>query len=189
MDYTSHGLGLQAAAEEGARRTRTSSSPAPPGLFDTRALRDAFGRFATGITIATARAPSGQLAGVTANSFCSVSLKPPLVLWCLSRAAPSQSVFVKATHFAIHVLAEDQAALSARFSRPASDKFAGLALAEGLGRTPLIDGVAALFECRRVNRYNGGDHLIIVGQVERYRHAARAPLVFHSGRYCAVGDL
>ena len=188
MEYTPHGLGRQAAASA-APRSRNSGALAGTGLFDARALRDALGRFATGITIVTARAPKGELAGVTANSFCSVSLKPPLVLWCLAKTAPSQSVFTKATHFAIHVLAENQAALSARFSRPSKDKFAGLAVTAGLGGTPLLDGVAALFECRKVHRYEGGDHLIIVGQVERYRHAERAPLLFHSGRYCVVGDL
>src|SRR5262245_47806425 len=187
MDYTPHGLGLQAAADLVSRPARKRQSGAA-GMFDTRLLRDALSRFATGITIVTARAPGGQLAGVTANSFCSVSLKPPLVLWCLAREAPSRMVFVKATHFAIHVLAEDQAALSARFSRPAKDKFAGLDLSSGLGQTPLLDGVAALFECRRVQRYGAGDHIIILGQVERYRHADRLPLLFHSGRYCGVGQ-
>jgi flavin reductase (DIM6/NTAB) family NADH-FMN oxidoreductase RutF len=127
------------------------------------------------------------VAGVTANSFCSVSLDPPLVLWCLSKSAPSGSVFVNASHFAIHVLAEDQADLSARFSRPSKDKFAGLQVSEGLAGTPLLDGAAAVFECRCEHRYEGGDHLIIVGQVERYRHTDRLPLLFHFGRYCGVG--
>ena len=94
--------------------------------IDTRDLRNALGGFVTGITIVTSRAPDGRAAGVTVNSFCSVSLDPPLVLWCLSRTAPSYSVFLDASHFAIHVLAEDQAHLSARFSGQAKDKFAGL---------------------------------------------------------------
>jgi flavin reductase (DIM6/NTAB) family NADH-FMN oxidoreductase RutF len=169
-----------------ANAERVSPWPkAVPAAIDTRELRHALGCFATGITVVTARAADGRAAGVTANSFCSVSLDPPLVLWCLSKSAPSGSVFVKATHFAIHVLAEDQADLSARFSRPSKDKFAGLQVSDGLAGTPVLD-CAAVFECRCEHRYDGGDHLIIVGRVERYRHTKRPPLLFHSGRYCGV---
>lgn len=153
------------------------------GVIDTRELRDALGRFATGITIVTARAPDGKVAGVTANSFCSVSLDPPLVLWCLSKTAPSRAVFAHATHFAVHVLAEDQGHLSAQFCKPSRNKFAGVDVTEGLGGAPLLEGVVALFECRQENQHDGGDHVIIVGRVERYRHTDLPPLVFHTGGY------
>jgi len=175
------------AAAGAAERVRTVVSSAAASGIDTRELRDALGCFATGITIVTARAADGQAAGVTANSFCSVSLDPPLVLWCLAKSAPSKPVFANATHFAIHVLAEHQAAISARFSRPSKDKFAGLQVTDGLEGTPLLEDAVAVFECRCEQRYDGGDHLIIVGRVERYRHTDRPPLLFHFGRYCGVG--
>lgn len=157
--------------------------------IDTRDLRNALGGFVTGITIVTSRAPDGRTAGVTVNSFCSVSLDPPLVLWCLSRTAPSYPVFLDASHFAIHVLAEDQAHLSARFSGQSKftarskDKFAGLELSDGLGGAPILADVVARYECRLERRYDGGDHLIMVGEVERYHHTERPPLLFHAGRH------
>ena len=152
------------------------------GTFEALDLRRAMGGFATGVTVVTSRSPSGQAAGVTVNSFCSVSLDPPLVLWCLARRAPSLPVFARASHFAIHVLSSDQAALSRRFSRPAEDKFAGLMTADGLGGVPLLDGAAVRFECRREHDYESGDHLILIGRIERYCYCDRAPLLFHVGR-------
>ena len=193
MEYRPRGMsGPVSAAPDDAARPRKAAplgkaAPSAADAIDTRKLRDALGCFATGITIVTARAPDGQVAGVTANSFCSVSLEPPLVLWCLAKSAPSQSVFVKATHFAIHILAEDQAHLSARFCKPSKNKFAGLTVSEGLGGAPLLDGVLALFECRSEHRYEGGDHFIIVGRVERYQRTDRPPLLFHTGGYRGLG--
>src|SRR5688572_9594574 len=118
------------ASAEPIGLTQGYHAPASSAI-NTRDLRRALGGFVTGITVVTSRAPDGRIAGVTVNSFCSVSLDPPLVLWCLSRTAPSYSVFLDASHFAIHVLAEDQAHLSARFGGQAKDKFAGLELSEG----------------------------------------------------------
>lgn len=170
------------------------SAPISSAL-DTRALRKALGGFVTGITVVTSRAPDGRTAGVTVNSFCSVSLDPPLILWCLSRTAPSYSVFLDASYFAIHVLAEDQAHLSARFSGQSKsggrskDKFAGLELSDGLGGAPILPDVVARYECRFERRYDGGDHLIMVGEVERYRHTGRLPLLFHAGRHRGLGRL
>jgi 4-hydroxyphenylacetate 3-hydroxylase, reductase component len=152
------------------------------GNFDALDLRRAMGGFATGVTVVTSCDPSGQRAGVTVNSFCSVSLEPPLVLWCLARNAPSLGVFSLASHFAIHVLAADQIGLSVRFSRPAADKFEGLQCAEGLGGAPLFDGAAVRFECRREHSYESGDHLILIGRIERYCYSECAPLLFHGGR-------
>src|SRR6185503_11908208 len=114
-----------------------STEPATAAA-DARLLRRALGSFATGITIVTARAPDGRLAGVTANSFCSVSLDPPLVLWCLAGSSLSRAVFSHASHFAVHVLADDQVHLSDRFCRPSRNKFAGLETGEGLGGAPLL---------------------------------------------------
>ena len=151
--------------------------------WNTRDLRNALGGFATGVTVVTSRGDDGVAAGVTVNSFCSVSLEPPLVLWCLCKTAPSCRVFLDATHFAVHVLAETQAHLSTRFSKPSPDKFAGLDVSRGLGGAPVLDGVVALFECRSEQRIDAGDHYIMLGRVERYGHTGGSPLLFHTGAY------
>ena len=151
--------------------------------WNSRDLRNALGGFATGVTVVTSRGDDGSAAGVTVNSFCSVSLDPPLVLWCLCKTAPSSRVFLDATHFAVHVLAEDQAHLSMRFSKPSLDKFAGLDVSRGLGGAPVLDGVVALFECRCEQRIDAGDHYILLGRVERYGHTGGSPLLFHTGAY------
>ena len=188
MEYRPHGFGGPPGAGPVAAAAAHKADPsAGTGLINTRELRDALGAFATGITIVTACAPDGRVAGVTANSFCSVSLDPPLILWCLARAAPSRSVFANASHFAVHILAEDQVHLSDRFSRPSRNKFAGLDVSEGLGGAPLLAGVVALFECRCEQRHDAGDHVIIIGQVERYLHTKRPPLVFHASGYRGLG--
>ena len=161
-------------------------SAAVAGSFEALDLRRALGGFATGVTVVTSREPGGRRAGITVNSFCSVSLEPPLVLWCLARTAPSRDVFAAASHFAIHVLASDQATLSLRFSRPAADKFAGLDCDEGLGGAPLLHGTAVRFECRRECSYESGDHHIMVGRIERYCYSECTPLLFHGGRMHAA---
>jgi flavin reductase (DIM6/NTAB) family NADH-FMN oxidoreductase RutF len=160
-----------------------ASEPVATSSWNTRDLRNALGGFATGVTVVTARSGDGACAGVTVNSFCSVSLDPPLVLWCLCKTAPSCRVFLTATHFAIHVLAADQQHLSARFSKPSPDKFAGLDISRGLGGAPLLNDVVALFECRAQQRVDAGDHYIMLGRVDRYGHTGGRPLVFHSGGY------
>jgi flavin reductase (DIM6/NTAB) family NADH-FMN oxidoreductase RutF len=190
MDFMSHGFADPdlASASDAVWRRSTEKPRSSGGIEDARDFRRALGSFATGITIVTARAPDGGLAGVTANSFCSVSLEPPLVLWCLSASAPSRAVFAHASHFAVHILAEDQLGLSDRFCRPSRNKFAGLEVTEGLGGAPLLDGVVALFECRREQRHDAGDHIILVGRVERYQHTDRRPLVFHGSNYHGLGQ-
>ena len=179
--------GVAGAGAVDAALERASGPAAGAGMKDTRELRRALGSFATGITVVTARAPDGRIAGVTANSFCSVSLDPPLVLWCLAGSAPSRAVFAHASHFAVHVLAEDQLHLSDRFCKPSRNKFAGLETTEGLGGAPILDGVVALFECSREQRHDAGDHVILVGRVERYHHTNRPPLVFHASGFRSLG--
>lgn len=149
------------------------------------ALRAALGSFPTGVTVVTARG-AARTVGVTISSFSSVSLEPPLVLWCLSETAPSRESFLEATHFAIHVLAHDQEDVSRRFCSSSLDKFAGLETDEGLGRAPLLEGVAALFECALVDTHAAGDHTIFIGRIERYSHADRLPLVFCKSGYVAL---
>jgi flavin reductase (DIM6/NTAB) family NADH-FMN oxidoreductase RutF len=151
--------------------------------LDRRDFRRALGQFATGVTVVTARTSDGRKVGVTVNSFSSVSLDPPLVLWSLSRQAPSFADFSHASHFAVNVLAANQHHLSRQFSTPLPDKFSGVEFAEGPGGVPLLSGANAHFLCRNVRQYDGGDHVIFLGEVEDYKYADGEPLVFHSGRY------
>ncbi|MBL8491901.1 MAG: flavin reductase family protein [Rhodocyclaceae bacterium] len=148
-----------------------------------RALRDALGQFATGIAVVTAGDGGGGFVGMTINSFSSVSLEPPLVLWSIGLESPSRAFFEGAGHYAINVLSAEQQELSRRFSTPHADKFNGIAWTEGLGGAPLLPDCAAWFECRTAMRYPGGDHLILVGEVERFRSEPKAPLIFHGGSY------
>jgi len=158
------------------------SAPAAQS-FDARALRQVLGAFVTGVTVITTVDGSGRPHGLTANSFSSVSLDPPLILWSQSRSAPSHPVFREAERFVVNILADDQVEISRRFARPGGDKFAGCASRPGLGGVPLIRGCAAWLECRRVNSFPGGDHLVFLGQVERIERSAAQPLVFGGGKY------
>jgi len=154
-----------------------------PPFLDTRRLRDALGEYATGVAVITTRAADGQPVGVTINSFASVSLEPPLVLWSLGLQSPSLAAFESCSHYAINVLAADQVELSQRFSQSQGDRFAGIDETAGVGGTPILPGCCAWFECRNAMRHPGGDHLIFVGQVENLHREDRPPLIFHGGRY------
>ena len=151
--------------------------------FDRQDFRKALGRFSTGVTVVTTRASDGRRVGMTANSFSSVSLEPPLVLWSLARHAPSVADFTGASHFAINVLAAHQHRLSRQFSTPQPDKFDGVDCCDATAGVPLLNGAIARFVCRNVKQYDGGDHLIFIGEVERYDRFDGEPLVFHSGCY------
>jgi 3-hydroxy-9,10-secoandrosta-1,3,5(10)-triene-9,17-dione monooxygenase reductase component len=148
-----------------------------------RRFRRALGAFATGVTIVTTRDAEGRDIGLTANSFNSVSLDPPMVLWSLAKNARSLPVFLAASHFAVHVLAADQEELSLRFATRGSEKFGGLDLERGASQVPLLRGCSARFQCRTAFRHEGGDHVIFVGAVETFDQSDRTPLVFHGGRY------
>lgn len=157
---------------------------AQPPSFSVQEFRAALGMFATGVTIVTARTAEGPLIGLTANSFNSVSLDPPLVLWSLSRAAGSLPVFSTGSHYAINVLAADQRELAERFALRGADRWAGVGFDAGIGGAPLLHGAAATFECFNRSRYEEGDHVIFVGEVERCaRRTGASPLLFHGGRY------
>jgi len=140
--------------------------------------------FATGVTVVTARSADGRLVGLTANSFNSVSLDPPLVLWSLALASASLPAFATGAHYAINVLAADQVALAERFAARGVDRWAGVVHRPGLSGAPLLAGAAATFECVSRSRYEEGDHVIFVGEVERCDHRAGAsPLLYHGGRF------
>ncbi len=153
-------------------------------LFSKTEFRTALGMFATGVTIVTARTADGELVGLTANSFNSVSLDPPLVLWSLARAAASMPAFSTGSHYAINILAADQQHLALRFAAKGLDRFADVAFVEGVAGAPLLAGAAASFECFNRSRYEEGDHVIFVGEVERCTHRAGAsPLLYHGGKF------
>jgi flavin reductase (DIM6/NTAB) family NADH-FMN oxidoreductase RutF len=151
--------------------------------FERRDYRRALGQFATGVTVVTTKSPDGRKLGVTVNSFSSVSLDPPLILWSLARQSPSVSDFARASHFAVNVLESKQHHLSRQFSTPLPDKFSGVDCDEGAAGVPLLCGALAQFICRNVRQYDGGDHVIFLGEVEEYKYSDGEPLVFHSGRY------
>ena len=152
----------------------------------TRQFRDALGTFATGVTIVTTRSAAGEDIGLTANSFNSVSLDPPMVLWSLAKKSLSLPAFLESGYFAVHVLSASQEALSLTFATRGAEKFAGLEIRRGAGDAPLLPGCSALFQCRTAFTYEGGDHVIFVGAVESFEHFERPPLVFHGGRYAVA---
>ena len=152
-----------------------------PDPASGRSLRDALGRFATGVTVVTAAGADGP-AGITANSFASVSLDPALVHWCLGRDSARYPVFAGAGRFAIHVLSSAQRDFAARFTRHAED-FSGLEVEAGPDGVPLIAGCLARFLCRRVSLTEAGDHAVILGAVEAAEYGEGQPLVFSQGRY------
>ena len=156
-------------------------------LVDQKAFRTALGRFATGVTIATTLDDTGAPVGLTANSFNSVSMDPPLILWSLARASCNLGHFQRHGRFAINVLSADQAALCQRFASPVPDRFAGVDWEAGLGGVPVLTSSLAVFECVTENEMDGGDHVIFLGRVARFGHGREAagdqsPLIFYDGR-------
>ena len=148
-----------------------------------REFRDALAQFTTGVTIVTARAPQGTFVGFTANSFNSVSLDPPLIIWSLARRSRSLAVFEGAERYAVNILAHDQVELARRFSRPHADRFAGVAHRAGKGGAPLIEGCAAWLECRHHALHPAGDHMLFIGEVDACAHRHVPPLLWQGGRY------
>ena len=154
---------------------------------DPKALRNAFGAFATGVTVITTRQPDGTPRGFTANSFTSVSLDPALLLVCLAKTAHSAEVFAEAPHFAVNILAQDQKAVSGLFASRAPDKFDHCAWTPGPADMPLIDGALAQFTCARHQLVDAGDHLILIGRVEHFATAEGQPLGYFRGNYFSIG--
>ena len=157
-----------------------------PPPFDSRAFRQALGTFVTGVTIVTTLDPAGNPAGLTANSFNSVSLDPPMVLWSLALDSTNLDAFRQASYWAVHVLAAGQEQLSAQFASRDTNRFAGVPTTQGPAGIPLLDSYAARFVCRAAFEYEGGDHAIFLGRVEAFERTTRTPLVYHQGRYAGV---
>ena len=159
----------------------SSALGASPESFTERDLRAALGQFATGVTIVTALSAEGVPVGMTASSFNSVSLQPALVLWSVGNHSPLMPIFRDATHYAIHILAQEQQALAMQFAARGVDRFAGVQWQPNAEGVPLIAGALATFECQARSRYAEGDHIILVGEVLRCPRQAGSPLVYHGG--------
>lgn len=151
--------------------------------LDSRELRNALGKFATGVTVITTKGRNGAPVGVTANSFASVSLDPPMVLWMPGIHLKSLSSFIQAPHFAVNVLCSDQEHLSRQFASSGDNKFQGVGFSTGIGGSPVIDGALATFETTTAAIHKAGDHYIMIGEVKNYSYHDVEPLVFHGGGY------
>jgi flavin reductase (DIM6/NTAB) family NADH-FMN oxidoreductase RutF len=169
--------------------TPATTADAPDAAVTPRALRTALGRYTTGVTIITCLDADGTRVGLTANSFTSLSLDPPLVLWSLRRASSQLAAFSAARHFAVNVLAEAQVELSRRFAASVDDRFAEGAWTAGLGGVPVLSGCAAVFECEAASQQPAGDHLLFIGRVLALAEAPLPPLVFQAGHYHLLGEV
>jgi flavin reductase (DIM6/NTAB) family NADH-FMN oxidoreductase RutF len=156
--------------------------------WDKRDLRNALGSYGTGVTVVTSGNSKSRLVGVTANSFTSVSLDPPIVLWSLVSTSPSLEVFDQSGRFVINFLALHQIDLSKQFSKTLADKFAGVEYQEGLDGLPIIQNCVATFECKTIQRTVVGDHVLFLGQVENYVYESKTPLLFCQGNYVQVAE-
>jgi flavin reductase (DIM6/NTAB) family NADH-FMN oxidoreductase RutF len=169
----------------GHDRDGGGASPA----FDERHLRDALAQFATGVTIVCVRGADQRYIGFTANSFNSLSLDPPLILWSLSHRSASLAAFEAADRYAVNVLSSAQVELARRFSRPHADRFANVPLRLGWSDAPLIDGCVAWFECRHHGRYRIGDHVLFIGEIVTADRGRGHGLVFQHGHYGTIAPL
>lgn len=151
--------------------------------FDSKHLRQVLGAFPTGVTVVTTIDTSGNPYGVTANSFSSVSLDPPLILWSQANTSSSHSAFRDSDRFVVNIMADDQIPIANQFAKSGVDKFAGVKITNGIGGLPVIHGSAAHLECRKVAAYPGGDHTIFIGMIEHMERSTRNPLAFGQGRY------
>ena len=151
-------------------------------------LRRVMGHFATGVTVITTIRKSGELHGLTANAFTSVSLVPPLLLICVDKKAESYPCFDESKVFTVNVLAHDQEALSRTFAVSGGEKFRGVAYHMGANGVPILDGTIAYIECKVTRAFDGGDHTIYVGEIEQAEAHEGKPLLFFRGGYRELGD-
>ncbi|MBK6470076.1 MAG: flavin reductase family protein [Betaproteobacteria bacterium] len=157
--------------------------------MDARRLRTALGRFTTGITIVSCVDETGGYVGLTVNSFNSVSLDPPLVLWSLRRESPNLAAFEAAPRFAVNVLTEAQIGLSRRFASAHTHRFSEGDWMLGAHGAPVLKDSAAVFECEFHSRQDAGDHRLYIGRVLSFGESARAPLLYRSGHYHRLGEM
>lgn len=151
--------------------------------FDAREFRAALGDYATGVTIVTTLDAAGRAIGLTVNSFTSVSLDPPLVLWSIDRGSPLFDAFMQADHYAVHVLRQDQQELAQNFSDDNAARFTDMSYESGIAGLPLLQRYSTLLQCEVSNRHTEGDHVILVGRVIGISTQSAAPLLYHQGQY------
>jgi flavin reductase (DIM6/NTAB) family NADH-FMN oxidoreductase RutF len=154
--------------------------------IDTDAFRSALGRFASGVTVVTTCAPDGTDHGMTASAFCSVSLEPPLILVCIEKIATMHDAIVSCTHFAVNVLTEKQEQLARHFAEVEGNRFEGVGFSRGSHSVPLIDDSLATLECKCAATYPGGDHTIVVGEVQSASWRDDKPLLYYRGGYAGI---
>lgn len=159
----------------------TSSDPS-----DTVALRAAFSAFLTGVTIVTTVDDTGAPRGFTANSFTSVSLTPPLILFCISKGSLSLELFLGTSAFAVNILSDKQQDLSARFAAPIEDRFAAVDWSAGPAGSPVLNGVSGWFDCETWNTVEAGDHYVVLGEVIGYDHNPKEALGYSRGGYFSL---
>ena len=154
--------------------------------IDQRELRNAFGCFATGITVVSTKDRTGTPIGITANSFSSLSLDPPLVLFCVDSSINSFEAFESCRHFCVNILRDSQQDLSDNFARSSPDKWDGVEYAHGENGCPVFEDTLAILECTKHGMYEGGDHLIVVGRVTRITYDDGLPLIYYKGAYATL---
>lgn len=157
--------------------------------WETPRLRQVLGRFVTGVTVITTSSEDGSPIGLTANSFNSLSLDPPLVLWSLGAKQGSSQAFRQCSRFAINILAESQVELSRRFSRPAENRFEGVSYSSERFGVPLINDCLAWLVCEHYQQHELGDHILFIGRVTALGEAEQRPLAYHAGAYTRVDTL
>ena len=167
--------------------TSRPASPAAPAV-QAKALRSALGRFTTGVTIITCLDAQGAPVGLTANSFTSLSLDPPLVLWSLRLQSVQLAAFQQAGGFVVNVLARQQLELSRRFASKLEDRFHSGSWSTGVTGAPVLAGCVAVFECEMVSQQHAGDHVLFIGRVVSLSQQALAPLVYQAGHYHGLGE-
>lgn len=156
--------------------------------IDPGALREVLGQFATGVTVVTTLGDAGAPVGLAANSFASVSLDPPLVVWSIDLKAPSLGAFRSHSAFAINIMCDQSKDLALNFARPSDNKFAGVGWHPGLDGVPILHDAAAVIQCRTEARIPGGDHEIYLGRVFDFHRTDKSPLLFHKGGFATLGD-
>ena len=154
--------------------------------MDADAFRSALGRFASGVTVLTTCGPNGTDHGMTASAFCSVSLDPPLILVCVEKVATMHDSIVSCSHFAVNVLAQTQEQIARRFAEVEGDRFQGIGFSRGAHSIPVIDDALAVLHCRRTTTYAGGDHTIVIGEVESATWRDDKPLLYYRGGYAGL---
>ena len=164
------------------------STPTTRETLDTTSLRDILGQFATGVTVVTTLGDGRAPVGMAANSFASVSLDPPLVVWSIGLKAPSLGAFRTHPTFAINIMCDGSKDLALNFARPSEDKFADVGWTPGLDGVPVLDASAAVIQCRTEARISGGDHEIYLGRVIDFHQTDKSPLLFHRGKFASLGE-